>query len=446
MKQKNMLLVGVAVVCGLAAAVLTTQLSAGPAKAEERVPVLVAAKDLPVGTRLKKEDLDQFVEVKEFTKDTVPAIFVATKEDLADKRTTRTIRKGDTFNPQDVTKFASLSPPKGFNMMSIKCTLEEGVSGFAGPGSRVDVLAAIPSKTRRGGENVGFVVPLMTDMLILAVDSQSNLSADAGVVPTMSMISLAVKPDQSKLLHAAVTKNCAMRLVLRNQESPNSYTKDPPTEKELWSMLADDPQADERRGDDGKIVPTEADLGKDKVKLAVAREDIPAGTELSDDVISGKFEMKEFPKPAPAQGIENLRDHTGKYLTSKLVAGQYIPKSFIGAKEKESKPAPLPQDAASPKAAPLELTKKPAEPAKKVEKPEAPPVFHDVQIQTPNGVKKFRYQKLANGEFKYLGEVPHDGTAEKEKAPEKEKAKSPDKETEPAEGERPRGEKIAAGV
>ena len=57
MKQKNLILMVVAVGCGLVAAFLTTQINAKPKV--EKVEVLVAAKDLPVGTMFTKEDFCQ---------------------------------------------------------------------------------------------------------------------------------------------------------------------------------------------------------------------------------------------------------------------------------------------------------------------------------------------------------------------------------------------------
>ncbi len=399
MKQKNFLLVGLAAVCGLAAAVLTSRLGARPAKTEDTIPVLVASKDIPVGTRLKKEDLDTYLETKEFTKETVPAQYIGTKDDLADKRTVRTMRKGDSFNPADVTKFASLSPPAGFDMVSVGCTLEQGVAGFATPGSRVNIIAAIPVRDRRNkdrGEAVSYVVPLMLDMLILAVDSQSQVNAESNTVPTMGTVSFAVTPEQGLLLHAAKHRACDLRLVLRNPDKPNVYA-DTFTHKELWSILAEVPTFGEEKKpeQDGEKV--------EKVKLPVALEDVPAGTQLTDDVISKKFEMKEFSKPVPPSAIENLREFTGKHLTGKLGAGQFVPKSFVGDKEKEAA-KPAPEAGNTPKAGPVDPKK---------EKSEAPPVYKDITIQGPNGVQKHRYQVLPDGGYKYLGTIQHDGEADK---------------------------------
>ncbi len=55
MKQKNLILMVVAVGCGLVAAFLTTQINAKPKV--EKIAVWVAAKDLPVGTVFTKAEI-----------------------------------------------------------------------------------------------------------------------------------------------------------------------------------------------------------------------------------------------------------------------------------------------------------------------------------------------------------------------------------------------------
>ncbi len=377
MKQKNMVLVAVAVACGLVAALLTSYSSAGSKpKSEETVAVLVAAKDLPVGTWLKKDTIGDLVVVKEFPAGTAPQVFVGNLDELADKRVVRTIRKGDSFNPKDVSKSAAIAPPDGYGMMSIPCTLDETVTGFVQPGSKVNILASIPS--RRQGDKAT-VVTFMHDMLVLAVDGSSTITSDTPVSTSVGTVSFAVTSSTAELLHAAKTRGCHMRLILVGQTPMRSETP-PLTEKQLWALLADMPLSEDRGGSDGG--PDAKPAKSDTVKLVVAREDIPAGTQLTPEVIDTLFEMKEFAKPAPANGIEDVRGSTGKFVTKDLAAGQFLPKSFLGGD-----PRPQPK-AVEP-------------PAEK----ETPPVYHDVTITTGNGTKKIRYQVLPNGDYKYLGEV-----------------------------------------
>jgi Flp pilus assembly protein CpaB len=431
MKQKNMILVAVAVACGLVAAVLTSQISAGnKVKSEETVPVLVAAKDLPVGSWLKKDAIHEYVEVRDVPAASAPQVFVGNIDDLADKRVVRTMRKGDSFNPKDVSKSAAIAPPDGYGMMSIPCTLDETVTGFVQPGSKVNILASIPSK--RMGDRAT-VVTFLHDMLVLAVDGSSTIQTENPVAATVGTVSFAVTSATAELLHAAKSRGCNMRLVLVGQ-TPMLSPEPPLTHKQLWALLADVPVQD----DNGSDTPAKAKK-EDAVKLVVAREDIAAGTQLTQEVIDAMFEMKEFAKPAPANGIENVRESAGKFVTKDLAAGQFLPKSFVGADPK-----------AAPKVGPTDgSTSKEAgeEPVKKA--PELPPVFHDVTITTANGTKKIRYQVLPNGDYKFLGEIavnaapdripaPDDADAKGEKKPEPKAApKAAPKSGEPAkEGDR----------
>src|SRR6185312_5156657 len=86
MKQKNVILMVVAVGCGLVAAFLTSQMSA---KGQvEQGEVVVAAKDLPVGTMITRDDLkdEKVVKIKKVPKDGLPPQVVMNKDDLIDKR------------------------------------------------------------------------------------------------------------------------------------------------------------------------------------------------------------------------------------------------------------------------------------------------------------------------------------------------------------------------
>ena len=67
MKQKNLILMVVAVGCGLVAAFLTSQMSAKPAA--DTTDVVVAAIDIPVGVVIGKDDLGKYLKTKKVAKD-----------------------------------------------------------------------------------------------------------------------------------------------------------------------------------------------------------------------------------------------------------------------------------------------------------------------------------------------------------------------------------------
>jgi pilus assembly protein CpaB len=393
MKQKNMILIGVAVACGLIAAVLTSQMSGKPAAVIETVDIPVAANELAIGTRFTKENYTKAYKLKAFPKDALPAEYLMSPEELIGKRLSRSLRLDDVFNPKDLSSNMPIQPPPGYNMMTMHCTAERGVAGFAGPGSKVDILASVLMKSQ---ENKAIVFPIMIDMLVLAIDTTTTLGDGAVAVPTVNMVSLAVTPEQARILHASMNRGADLRLILRHPEKAPEW-KNKPTEEEIWQILADQPKRKEEPKTELKETP-EIKL----VKIVTAKEAVKAGTQLTAGIISEEFTTIEVTAPAPTGMIINLVEHSGRYLTKDLVPGQFVPSSYLA-----DKPAPEPEVAPAPK---------PVQEAKKEEAPIVPlvkKVYHDVTVKTTTGTVRHRYEKLSNGELVYVG-VVRDVTTEAE--------------------------------
>src|SRR5947209_4159252 len=138
MKQKNVILMVVAVGCGLVAAFLTSQMSS---KQVEQVEVVVATKDLPVGTVFTKDDAKNYVKMKKVPKDGLPPAYVTKAEELVDKRLSRPIRAEETINPQDLNKGIAL--PEGHDLIAMPVGVSEAVAGLITPGARVDLVATM---------------------------------------------------------------------------------------------------------------------------------------------------------------------------------------------------------------------------------------------------------------------------------------------------------------
>ena len=412
MKQKNLILVAVAVGCGLVAAFLTTQLSAGQKKQEDGVEIPVAAKDLAIGTKLSKDELKTVIKYKKFNRDALPAVYATSEEELADKRLTRTIREGEPFNPQDLTTNMAISPPPGYNMMSFSATAERTAAGFAGPGSKVDILASIPLRS----QNKSVVLPLLVDMLVLTIDTNTAPPQGAQAFGNLSMVSLAVKTDQAAILHAAINRGADLRIILRNPDEPAKWDYIP-TREEIWNILSD--EVNKKGSIEGSPNGPDAEPGPkpesrpEMVKLPVPIVDLPAGTQLTQDVIDTKFKLVELAPPAPTAFVQSLREHTGKFLLKEVLADQFVPKAYL-ADQMPKTPEPV--------------GPKPKDDQPKITPKIDPPVFHDVTVQTSSGVRKYRYQVLKNNEYKFLGEVKEDGTLRPVPQPRQPAAPSPDAE------------------
>src|SRR5262245_32781206 len=72
MKQKNLAMLGVAVGCGLVAAVAVAKLSASGSRGPDTTKVLVAKKDIPLQTKLDEKEIDNLLAWADVPKNLVP--------------------------------------------------------------------------------------------------------------------------------------------------------------------------------------------------------------------------------------------------------------------------------------------------------------------------------------------------------------------------------------
>lgn len=414
MKQKNLVLMVVAVGCGLVAAFLTSQMSAKPAQVE-KIKVVVATKDLTVGTLLTAEDLEASVKFKEVSKDSVPQTVVETKEELIDKRLTRTIRADEMINKADVTKGMVVSIPPGMSMVSMQISGAQAVAGFVGPGAKVDVLGTIKL------HNQTTSLPILVNMLVLAVDANVALPDKSAAYQSVSTVSFAVDRKQALLLELAKARNCQMSLLLRNPEEKVTENDKAYNIDEVVKLLGDQRERaeikgrndPEKRNDGGATPRPQAGSVEDDpaprsetVKVPVALVDIAPGTDITTDLIDDatKFGMKELPKDVAADAITDLRQVAGQVFKTGLGKGQWATKSLVGQAalkapprdvESPSKPGPAEAEAAAPKTTP------------------AGQKTHDVAVHTSSGTRYFRYVEVKPGEWKLTGEVRANDKTEK---------------------------------
>jgi len=403
MKQKNLVLMVVAVGCGLVAAFLTSQMSARSAGVEQ-VEVIVAAKDLPVGTLLSKDELKTAVKTKKVPKDGLPPAFVTDLNDLTDKRLSRAVRMEETFNPADLSKGGVVTLPPGMDMISLQIGASNSAAGFVGPGSRVDVLATARLQNRM----VAF--PLLVNMLVVAVDTQTTYTPN-GTFPTLNTVSFAVDRKQALLLALAKSRGCSLELLLRH---PDKKDDEKYRIEDVLKMLQDSgnsatiagPEGSQPLDDGGlargtpkpeqgeKVEPPAPAPKPDTVRGPVAIEELPPGTTITKDLAS-KFRTVELPKGLAEGAFPEIADELlGKVFNHGLGKGQWITGSLVG--EPGLKPRPERDVFVAPRD------------GDRAETPAAPSIrrnTHDVTVHTASGSRTFRYVEVNSGEWRLLGEV-----------------------------------------
>jgi len=415
MKQKNLILVAVAVVCGLGAALLTTTMSAKPGgKQIETVKVPVAAMDIPIGTRFTKESLEKFFTSKDFPKDAVPPSSIQKVEDLDQKRILRQITKGNMVDTRDVNATGFIEPPPGTVLMSTPISLDQAASGFAIPGTRTVVMAS----KRSAKKNKEFVFPLLIDSLVLAVNTNlgapvvSNGTGDSQTTAAgfqqVSMISLAVTPSEAKMLTMASQGGATLRLGLPSMDEEarakviEEFRKEQPTSEQIFKIFADD------FDDEKKVEQTAPAL--ETIKVLVPKEAIEAGTALNVENLEAKFKIIDFPKEhVPAGTVTDAKEMNGRYTATDLQPGLMVHKQHLSLTppKKPENPVAAKGEVAAAKAEASVADYAVAQDKMYMDGGPAPKPkaeFNYVTIYTPQGKKVHKYEKTKNGNV-FVGEV-----------------------------------------
>jgi Flp pilus assembly protein CpaB len=292
MKSKTFVMMFVAIGCGLVAAYLTARITAKQA-VPDSVAVLVAKEKIKAGEVLKDPE-QLFVEMRYPAGTTPNAIGVL--EDLKGKMTNKTIQPGQWLTPDDLSSNFGIELPKGYYAMSVKVSPEQASNGFILPKSRVNVVACIRD---RQGSGRARVVTVLQDVLVLAVDTTYVRPEDRMAVPQLNAALLAVKPSESQRLTLAQSLSGGdIKLVLRAHDDETRVPLPP-----LTDLDHDTAGAGES---------ADANLAI-SYKLAVAKGDIEAGTEIDDP--DKFFKVEAFPTaPEKAVAADELASLKGKTL------------------------------------------------------------------------------------------------------------------------------------
>lgn len=212
MKPKTMILMAVAITCGLGASYMTSQLLAQRKSETEKVSVLVLRKPLSLGDPIKNPE--ELFEEKAFEKDSEPKGAITDRESLKGKIMKRALRAGDHITSEDVLDRdqgglgVHLAP--GFKAVGIRVNTETIAGGFAAlPNSRVDVIWTC----RRATDKESFSKVLLEDVLVIAADT-ITARPENGQAITASVVSLALTTEDLLKLNLA-KENGSISLVLR---------------------------------------------------------------------------------------------------------------------------------------------------------------------------------------------------------------------------------------
>lgn len=222
MRAKSMVLIVIALGCGLIASIGISQvMDRGQDDSPEvaTAPVLVAATDIDIGERFHAEN----VRLEQWPTDRIPLHAIGSLEQLKDRYPRTRMYAGEVILAAKLLEgdlgSPSITIPEGYRVASVRVSMDSSVSGLVLPGDRVDIVAYL----KQGNEVPRTVTrTILRDVRVFAVDSRTERELDNNGNPVQSAktVSLLVKRDQVEPLMLALELG-TLRLSLRRPNEPD---------------------------------------------------------------------------------------------------------------------------------------------------------------------------------------------------------------------------------
>ncbi len=225
MRPKSLLLLALALGCGLVASIGISQVmdrnNHGPAQIET-VPIYVATHNINLGDPIDAKMLS----LDPWPKDKIPRGAITKLEDLQGRRPRAAIIEGEPILEGKLLEKGQIADPirsitKGMRLYTIKVDAEKSAAGLLGPGDRVDVQLFVPKDQRTGVQTAKSKV-ILQNVRVFAVDQLVQRSAEGGEERSVAKtISLLLKPDQANKLSLAAQIG-QISLIPRNPDDEDS--------------------------------------------------------------------------------------------------------------------------------------------------------------------------------------------------------------------------------
>lgn len=215
--RKNLWLIAAAIAFALIAATLATawmksRVDAVEASNRTLTSVVVAARDVPMGKRVDREDLRT---VRTSTEG-APADSYRDVAEVIGQVSRSPLYAGEVLVARRLSEYAGGSAlaavlKPGMRAVAIRVDDVIGVAGFVLPENRVDVISAFSNDGSTTAETI------IRDVRVLAVDQRSDSTADGPVVGRA--VTLEVTPADAEKI-AVARQRGVLQLSLRNPVSP----------------------------------------------------------------------------------------------------------------------------------------------------------------------------------------------------------------------------------
>lgn len=176
--------------------------------------LIIAKIDIPPKTEITRD----MIQLKEIKKDSLPPSYFTEEQKVIGQIAKETVYMGEAVVPERLADEAfrsqhlSYTIPKGYRAIALQYNPVMGVGGFITPGDYVDVIGTY--EPDYNSTNSDLSKTILQNILVLAVDRNSDPQSVSSDQQPISTITLAVKPEQAEKL-TFTEERANIRLLLR---------------------------------------------------------------------------------------------------------------------------------------------------------------------------------------------------------------------------------------
>ena len=238
MRTKSLVLLGLALGCGLVASIGISQIieqnKGTPQAAVETQPILVAMTAIAGQEQLTEKN----IKLEQWPKDIIPKGALTKLEEIEGRRIKYSIAPGEPILQNklvgDDDKRATTDVPPGYRLKAVHADAVSAVGNLIQPGDRVDVLVYLKSNFKGGAQDAG-TTTILQDIKVFAVNDQwrPGDSGEGESIPVKN-VTLLLTPKQVEILTLA-SESGKVSLVLRSPDDKlTAGISDGTTRKDLF--------------------------------------------------------------------------------------------------------------------------------------------------------------------------------------------------------------------
>ncbi len=223
MRSKSILLLVIALGCGVVASVAVSQvvLDQKNRGVTQTVPILVVAKEISAATKITADSF----RLEQWPIDRVPMGALADPKMVENKFTKQRFYPGEAIIEAKLSgKGRDFTVPEGYRTFDIAVKDETGGGGYIGPGDHVDVYGYFDKGPR---VKAAKSVKVMENLEVVMIDGVAVVDPEATKQKKSSTIQLLVKDSQYIVLDTASNLATKLRLALRPPTKLSSTGAEP---------------------------------------------------------------------------------------------------------------------------------------------------------------------------------------------------------------------------